>query len=499
MSDDVVPPGGSAEPPPPGTPEEPSASVIRISTDGALQEASAQQEQARVENERTASESDQSAADADQTLSDSDQTSSERDEARSDADQLTSNRDQAVADRERATGLLEGAPDEGYELSRAERLAGTMARAASSEKREATAADRIRQAARRDAGAQVRDHQAEQRDESAGERDELAEVLEREVGLPRTAATEARERAAKVRARAAADRARAAGDRERAAADRASAAEERALARAELAAAQAHARASAGQLAGGVVHNFNNLLAIVLLYAHQLLPLTAPREREDLEQIISAADRGTEITAQLLAFAGLGRSEPSAVQPSVAIRELAPTLQRLMSAGVGLDLQLDAAGPSVLLDAADFEHLVLNLVLNARDAMPEGGTVTIASRARALTEAQAAEQGVDPGGYVSVSVSDTGTGVAEDVKQRIFDPFFTTKGPGSTGLGLATVDRVVEKAGGWIELESTPGAVWRWLKRTSHTGRRANLRRSGSRCSVCASCSDRGSRPNRIG
>jgi signal transduction histidine kinase len=271
-------------------------------------------------------------------------------------------------------------------------------------------------------------------------------------------AAEAREWAAQVRARAAADRARAAADREQAAADRAKAAEERALARAELRSAEEHSQETLGTLVGGIAHNFNNLLAIVLLSAERLVVGVGRPERAELEQIIIAADRGAEITAQLLVFAGLGNVGPSPVRPSSAIRDLEPTLSRLMDAGVGLDIELQPGDPQVFVDAKEFDHLVVNLVLNARDAMPGGGTVKIASAPRALTEDQAAELGRDPGAYVDLSVSDAGTGISAELQERMFDPFFTTKGGQSTGLGLATVQRVVEKAGGWIDVSSTPGS-----------------------------------------
>ena len=128
-----------------------------------------------------------------------------------------------------------------------------------------------------------------------------------------------------------------------------------------------------------------------------------------------------------------------------------------MSIGVGIDLRLDPDEPKVMVDAAEFDHIVMNLALNARDAMPDGGTITIVCSTEKLTSEQSVDHGVERGRYVRVSVSDTGTGVPADAQERIFEPFFTTKGRESTGLGLATVQGVVDRAGGWIDVQSAPG------------------------------------------
>ena len=239
--------------------------------------------------------------------------------------------------------------------------------------------------------------------------------------------------------------------REQAAADRAVAAEERAPARA--------AHQAVGQLAGGIAHNFNNLLAIVLLYAHQLtLRAQESAERSDVEEIIAAADRGAELTRQLLRFAGLGKTSESPIEPSEAIRKLQPALRCLMSNDIGIDLQIAPHGHPVMVDPAEFDHIIMNLVLNARDAIPNGGTITIASTSRMVEQQDGAKYGVEPGEYISVTVSDTGVGIHEDVLGRIFEPFFTTKGQDSMGLGLATVYGVVGQAGGWVDVQTELGA-----------------------------------------
>lgn len=183
-----------------------------------------------------------------------------------------------------------------------------------------------------------------------------------------------------------------------------------------------------------------------------------PLDRDDIEAIIGAADRGAELTKQLLGFAGLGKTSERPVQPSATIRKLQPSLRLLMSADIQIDLQLDAGERSVMVDGAELEHIIMNLALNGRDAMPSGGTLTIANISRTLSLEEATEHDAQPGQYVQLSVSDTGGGIPEDIVDRIFEPFFTTKGQDSTGLGLATVQGVVNQAGGWIDVQTRQGA-----------------------------------------
>jgi len=428
--------------------------------------ATAEEVDVQAEVDQTASERDQTGSDADQTASDSDQTLSERDEAQSASDQLSSDRDQATADRDLATSDPDpavrrsvGGARHVYELGRAERMAATRARSTTSAERAATASERLRRAMRRDATAEDRDRIAADRDRAAAVRDHAAEELEGTRGRPRSAAKVARDRAAAVRGRAAADRARAAADRERAASDRAAAAEERTVARLELSEAQAHAGEVIGQIAGGVAQSLNNVLGVVLLYAEAVTPsIGTLAQRQDLEQIVRAADRGSELTRQLRAYAGLGAAPSVPVEPSEAIRKLEPALQRALSAAVRIDYELEPGERPVGVDAAEFDHVLMNLILNAGDAMPDGGTVTVLSAKRAIVDEEAGEHGVEPGEFVNVTVSDTGEGMAPDVLKRIFEPFYTTKGSERTGLGLATVHSVVDRAGGWVDVQSAPGA-----------------------------------------
>jgi signal transduction histidine kinase len=129
-----------------------------------------------------------------------------------------------------------------------------------------------------------------------------------------------------------------------------------------------------------------------------------------------------------------------------------------MSSDIGIDLQIEPQGHQVMMDPAELDHIIMNLVLSARDAMPNGGTVTVASTSRTIEQEDAAEHGVEPGEYMSLTVSDTGAGIHEDVLGRIFEPFFTTKGQGGVGLGLGTVHGAVGQAGGWVDVQTEPGA-----------------------------------------
>jgi len=311
--------------------------------------ATAEEVDVQAEVDQTASERDQTGSDADQTASDSDQTLSERDEAQSASDQLSSDRDQATADRDLATSDPDpavrrsvGGARHVYELGRAERMAATRARSTTSAERALLRASvsGARCAATRPprtATGLRRIVIVPPRCETMPPRSSKARGVGR--GALRRVA---RDRAAAVRGRAAADRARAAADRERAASDRAAAAEERTVARLELSEAQAHAGEVIGQIAGGVAQSLNNVLGVVLLYAEAVTPsIGTLAQRQDLEQIVRAADRGSELTRQLRAYAGLGAAPSVPVEPSEAIRKLEPALQRALSAAVRIDYELE--------------------------------------------------------------------------------------------------------------------------------------------------------------
>jgi two-component system, cell cycle sensor histidine kinase and response regulator CckA len=218
---------------------------------------------------------------------------------------------------------------------------------------------------------------------------------------------------------------------------------------------------SIGRLAGGVAHDFNNLLTAIIGYAElalESLPASA-QERADLQEIHHAANSAAQLTGQLLAFARQQRIEPRIFSPN----ELLIGLDKLLGRLIGEDIELvTLAAPDLGLiraDAGQIEQLLVNLAVNARDAMPEGGKLTIETANVWLDAAYARSHvGVEPGAYVSLVVSDTGLGMDESIKRYAFEPFFTTKEPGrGTGLGLATCYGIVKQHGGTIELYSEPG------------------------------------------
>jgi two-component system, cell cycle sensor histidine kinase and response regulator CckA len=233
--------------------------------------------------------------------------------------------------------------------------------------------------------------------------------------------------------------------------------------RAELASQlrQAQKMEAVGQLAGGIAHDFNNLLTAISCNVELLLAETAPNDtrHEDVVQIREAADRAATLTRQLLAFSRRQVVQPTALDLNLTVAGMERLLRRVLNADVHLHTQLDPALPPVFADAGQMEQVMMNLVLNARDAMPSGGTIAVRTSRVLLRAGLQHRFGVIPAGeYVVLSVEDAGTGIAPDVLERLFEPFFTTKPQGKgTGLGLATVHGIVRQSSGHVTVESTVG------------------------------------------
>jgi two-component system cell cycle sensor histidine kinase/response regulator CckA len=218
---------------------------------------------------------------------------------------------------------------------------------------------------------------------------------------------------------------------------------------------------SLGMLAGGVAHDLNNLLGIILGYGEITLgKLDAASElRQNLEQIQSAGDRAVSVVRQLLAFSRKQIQQTQMLSLSHVVRGMETLLRRLIGEDILLFVKTEPHLGTVKADPGQIEQIIVNLVVNARDAMPLGGQLTIRTSNRDSPEVQP-QQGLDcsPGLQVMLEVSDSGSGMDALTQIRIFEPFFTTKGPGKgTGLGLATVYGIVKQSGGSISVHSKPG------------------------------------------
>lgn len=222
---------------------------------------------------------------------------------------------------------------------------------------------------------------------------------------------------------------------------------------------QAQKMEAVGRLAGGVAHDFNNLLTIISGYAHLLASgeVTAEEVRRTAGEIVQAAGRATELTQQLLTFSRRQVPEPKILDLNQLIARMESWLRRTIGERVELDLNLRPDLPAVVADPGQVEQVLINLALNARDAMPEGGRLTIETEALEVVDRSPAAN-LAPGSYVRMSVKDNGSGMDAAVRSRAFEPFFTTKAPGKgTGLGLAIVYGIVKQHHGEIAVESEPG------------------------------------------
>lgn len=230
---------------------------------------------------------------------------------------------------------------------------------------------------------------------------------------------------------------------------------------AELQLRQAQKMEAIGQLASGVAHDLNNILTAILGYAELITEQIGPDKPigGDLQEIVFAAERAAALTRRLLAFSRKHPAAPVPLALNTVIESVVPMLRRLLPESIEIEVSLEAGVLPVEADPIELEQVVMNLAVNARDAMPSGGRLTIVARSARLTGEEVDGREMPAGDYVVLGVSDTGVGISLDAQQRMFDPFFTTKGPGhGTGLGLATVLGIVTRGGGYIEVESEPGA-----------------------------------------
>lgn len=224
---------------------------------------------------------------------------------------------------------------------------------------------------------------------------------------------------------------------------------------------QAQKMEAVGRLAGGIAHDFNNILTAILGYANLLGEEVQGNARllDDVEGVKKAVKRAEGLTRQLLAFSRRQPMEAKVIQAREALDEMRRMLERLLPANVHLAFRAEERLPCIRIDPIHLEQIILNLVVNARDAMPDGGQIEVrlASKVLDISRAGALER-IPEGSYVVLSVQDSGTGIAPEHYEKIFDPFFTTKTKeGGTGLGLATVYGIVKQSSGYIDLESQVG------------------------------------------
>jgi two-component system, cell cycle sensor histidine kinase and response regulator CckA len=222
-----------------------------------------------------------------------------------------------------------------------------------------------------------------------------------------------------------------------------------------------------GRLAGGIAHDFNNLLTVINGYSALLMERLDLSEdvRADLASIARAGERAASLTAQLLSFSRKAMAQPKTIELREALADVEPMLRRLIRENVELVTVAEATGLSIKVDPTQFEQVIMNLVINARDAIEGSGTITIeCGRVDFDLETSRLHGNVEPGPYAMLVVSDTGRGMSDKVKERIFEPFFTTKELGQgTGLGLATVYGIVKQSGGtiWVYSEESVGTAIR--------------------------------------
>ena len=228
----------------------------------------------------------------------------------------------------------------------------------------------------------------------------------------------------------------------------------------EAALQQAQRMEAIGQLTGGVAHDFNNLLTVIVGGLDMIIrrPEQAQRVAHLAQAAMTAARRGEQLTQHLLTFSRRQMLRPETLNPNRLLMDFRGLAERAVGDAITLDFDLDAAVHPVRVDAAQLESAVLNLIVNARDAMPQGGTISITSRNVHCGSDMVVSKGVSPGAYVQIAVADEGTGIDQETLTHVFEPFFTTKEVGKgSGLGLAQVYGFIRSAGGHIAIETEKG------------------------------------------
>ena len=232
-------------------------------------------------------------------------------------------------------------------------------------------------------------------------------------------------------------------------------------ARTEEALRQSQKMEALGQLAGGIAHDFNNLLTVIRGYSRCLIPETQalPEVVDGLTQIDKAAERAVKLTSQMLMFSRKKRMRPEPLDLNAVLAQSGKMLSRLLNEDIDLQIRCGAPGLAVFADPVMIEQSLLNLAVNARDAMPRGGKLTIQADEITITAKESLSNPKSRSGrFARITVADTGSGIAPEALAHLFEPFFTTKEPGrGTGLGLATVYGIVKQHEGWIEVENEPG------------------------------------------
>jgi PAS domain S-box-containing protein len=223
---------------------------------------------------------------------------------------------------------------------------------------------------------------------------------------------------------------------------------------------QAQKMEAVGRLAGGVAHDFNNLLTSILGYSELLVDTFAADDarREDLQEIRRAGQSAATLTRQLLAFSRKQIADPVVLDVNLVVKQFDKIVRRTIGEDVAVDLRLDPTVEPVKIDPGQLEQVLMNLSVNARDAMPQGGTLRIETRNVVFETRDARRRWIAPGRYVSLTISDTGSGMSKEVQSHLFEPFYTTKEFGKgTGLGLSTVYGIVKQHGGYIDVVSEVG------------------------------------------